>query len=340
MTQSGPSVEKAAAFGKVFASHMSLSWCTKGAWSAPEVTVTAPIPLHPAAHALHYASSCFEGLKVYRGPSGQVHIFRLQQHAERLRRSAQLLCLPVPSAANVSEAIVNLVRQLRDQVPENPGSLYLRPMLFGTEANIGAAASPSQDACFCVLASPVGDYFSGGARALRLAIEDRAMRATPEFGMAKAGANYASALKHIESAKRNYAADQVLFCPGGDVQETGASNFLLLREGELLTKPLDSGYLHGVTRDSILVLARDLGYRVVERNFTVDELLGWVRQEGEAALSGTAAVLAGVGELVYRGEHIMIGTGAVGPITQRLREALVAIQLGTAEDCYGWRLDV
>jgi branched-chain amino acid aminotransferase len=137
------------------------------------------------------------------------------------------------------------------------------------------------------------------------------------------------------NARAKYQADQVLFCPGGEVQETGAANFVLIREGELLTRSLDSTFLHGVTRDSLLTLARDLGYKVSERVFDVNEMFEWVKT-GEAALSGTAAVLAGVGTLIYRGAEHRVANGDVGPLTRALRAQLVAIQQGTAADRHGW----
>ena len=137
------------------------------------------------------------------------------------------------------------------------------------------------------------------------------------------------------AARDKYKVDQVLFCPGGSVQETGAANFLLFREGHILTRSLDTTFLHGVTRDSLLAMAPDLSFRVEERVFDVPEMLHWIK-DGEAALSGTAAVLAGVGTLVHHGREHRVGTGEIGPVTQRLRAALVAIQNGEAPDRYGW----
>jgi branched-chain amino acid aminotransferase len=153
--------------------------------------------------------------------------------------------------------------------------------------------------------------------------------------MVKTGGNYAAAMGPTLAARAKYQVDQVLFCPGGEVQETGAANFLLLRKGELLTRSLDSTFLHGVTRDSMLTLARDTGYAVSERVFNVKEMLQWV-QTGEATLSGTAAVLAGVGTLIHRGEEYRVGSGDVGPLTRSLRAQLVAIQQGEAPDTHGW----
>jgi branched-chain amino acid aminotransferase len=300
-----------------------------------ELGPLAPLALHPAAHVLHYGSACFEGLKAHRGSEGTVRIFRLDRHVARMRTSAELLCLPVPDADLLARAIVDVVAANLDEVPAPPGSLYLRPVLIGTEANIGAAAAPTRQALLYVVASPVGDYFRGDGAGLRLAIETELPRTTPQFGRAKTGANYAMALGVTRRARAELAADQVLFAPGGDVQETGAANFLLLDDRRVLTKALDGSFLHGVTRDSVLTLARDLGYEVEERDLSVEEVLD-VAAHGEAALAGTAAVLAGVGTLVLGDREVTLGDGSPGPNTRRLRDALVAVQRGEAADRHGW----
>jgi branched-chain amino acid aminotransferase len=291
--------------------------------------------MHPAAHVLHYASTCFEGFKAYRWRDGSIHVFRMDKHIERMRQSARLLSLPQPDAEQLARMVLTTIDRVRAQVPEPPGALYLRPVLFGTMPNIGAASQPSNEATLIVLASPVWDYFAGGMKPLRIYVEDQCHRTAEHLGMVKTGGNYAAAMGPTLAARDKYQVDQVLFCPGGSVQETGAANFLLIREGHILTRSLDSTFLHGVTRDSLLTMARDLGFKVEERVFTVNEMLGWVKT-GEAALSGTAAVLAGVGTLVYDGQDHRVGNGAVGPVTQRLRAALVAIQNGEAPDRFGW----
>jgi branched-chain amino acid aminotransferase len=256
-------------------------------------------------------------------------------HLARMQNSARALVLPEPDPAQLRAAVLELIARVREDVPDAPGALYLRPLLIGTTPNIGAAATPATEAILIVLASPVWDYFAGGMKPLKILIEEHAQRCAPHLGMVKTGGNYAAAMGPTLAARKQYGVDQVLFCPGGSVQETGASNFVLLRAGELLTRSLDPSFLHGVTRDSILVLARDLGYRVEERVFDVAELLAYV-QHGEAALSGTAAVLSGVGTLVRDGKEFTVGDGGIGPETLRLRNALVAIQQGTAPDRYGW----
>ena len=327
------------AFGTVLADQMAIASFRDGRWGPHEFRKTGPIEIHPAAHVLHYASECFEGFKAYRWKDGSIRVFRMDKHIERMRQSARLLALPEPDAGQLAEMVLGTIDRVRDQVPEPPGALYLRPLLYGTMPNIGAASAPSNEANLIVLTSPVWDYFAGGAKPLRIYVEDQKHRTAEHLGMVKTGGNYAAAMGPTLAARDAHKVDQVLFCPGGSVQETGAANFLLFREGQILTRSLDSTFLHGVTRDSLLVMARDMGFKVDERVFDVTEMLEWVKN-GEAALSGTAAVLAGVGTLVHRGHEHRVGDGEIGPVTRRLRAALVAIQNGEAPDPYGWTLKV
>lgn len=322
-------------FGTTFCDHFATAKFDGEGWQPAEIRPLAPLELHPAAHVLHYASTCFEGFKAYRWPDGNAHVFRLYDHIERMQKSAASLRLPVPDTAGLAGMVKSLVRRHIKDIPEPPSSLYLRPTLIGTLPNIGAAASPSTTALLYVLASPVGDYFAGGSRPLKLLVEDRRSRSTEQLGSTKTGGNYAAALGPTLAAKAEYGVDQVLFCPHGDVQETGAANFLLISDDEIITKPLDTSFLHGMTRASILTLGGDLGYRVNERNFTVQELLGWVRTY-EAALSGTAAVLTPVGTLVHAGREIPVRDGKGGPNVEKLRRALQAIQFGSEPDSHGW----
>lgn len=323
------------AFGTVLADQMAVATYRNGRWGTHEIRATGPIEIHPAAHVLHYASTCFEGFKAYRWADGSINLFRMDRHVERMRQSARLLVLPVPEAEQLAQMVLAVIDRVRAQVPEPPGALYLRPLLFGTMPNIGAASAPSNEATLIVLASPVWDYFAGGVKPLRIYVEDERHRTAEHLGVVKTGGNYAAAMGPTLEARDRYKVDQVLFCPGGSVQETGAANFLLIREGRILTRSLDSTFLHGVTRDSLLTMARGMGFEVEERVFDVAGMLEWVKT-GEAALSGTAAVLAGVGTLVHRGKEHRVGSGDVGPVTQRLRSALVAIQNGQAPDTCGW----
>jgi branched-chain amino acid aminotransferase len=314
---------------------MAVTQYQGGKWSPSELKPVAPLQISPAAHVLHYSSTCFEGFKAFRRADGSIHVFRMDRHIQRLRQSARQLVLPEPDAGQVADMVRGLIDRSRDAVPEAPGALYLRPLLFGTTANIGAAATPTMEATLIVLASPVWDYFAGGMKPLRILVDDVNTRSAAQMGMVKTGGNYAAALGPTLSARAQHQVDQVLFCPGGSVQETGAANFFLIRQNELLTRSLDATFLHGVTRDSLLTMGRDMGYTVSERVFDVKEMLEWVRA-GEAALSGTAAVLAGVGTLIHQGTEYKVGTGEVGPLTKALRAQLVAIQQGEAPDRHGW----
>lgn len=328
-----PSTTAAPAFGTVPAPMMVVAEAVRGSFGPARTEPTQPLSIHPFAHALHYGSACFEGLKAHRGGDDVVRLFRPEQHAARLQRTAALLHLPIPPLELIEAMLVDAVVGNLEVVPPAPGALYLRPLLLGTDPNIGAAATPSADALLLVLASPVGDYFAGGDRPLTLKVETELPRTTPSFGEAKAGANYVLALGVTRQARAEHGADQVLFAPAGDVQETGAANFLLLDEHRIVTRQLDGSFLHGVTRDSVLTLARDLGLVVEERPVSLDEVLDW---PGEAALAGTAAVLAGVGTLVHEGRRTALGDGQVGPVTRRLRTALLQLQRGEVADRHGW----
>ena len=328
-----------AQFGTEFCQQIAIARFADGAWSSASIEALRPLEIHPASHVLHYASTCFEGFKAYRWEDGKARIYRLYDHITRMQKSAASLRLPIPDTELLAAMVMDLVAAQVEDIPPPPGSLYLRPTLIGTLENIGAAAAASHEATLFVLASPVGDYFSGGSAALKLLVEDQRARSTEQLGSTKTGGNYAAALGPTLDAKQQYGIDQVLFCPNGDVQETGASNFLLIGDKEIITKPLDSSFLHGMTRDSILKLAADLSYSINERNFKVEELLALAKTY-EAALSGTAACLSPVGTLVYHGEEIKMRDGVEGPNTVKLRKALQDIQYGLVEDSYGWLTEV
>ncbi len=326
-----------AAFGTVFMPEMTLATFENDTWSATEVVSSEKLEFHPGAHVLHYASTCFEGLKAFRHDDGGVYIFRMDANIKRMAQSSRILGLPDIDEAQLSDMIKSIVARFADDVPVPPGSMYIRPTHVGTEPAIGKAAAPTLSSLMYVLLSPVGDYFTGGAKALRLLLDETGMRCAPHMGMVKSGGNYASALGPITEARAKADADQVLFCPNGDVQETGAANFMLIDGNELITKSLDSSFLHGITRDSILTLARDMGMTVSERELSVAELIERASNpNAEAALSGTAAVLTPVGTLIHDGKEIAVGSGMPGETTMKLRQALNDIQWGKAEDAHGW----
>jgi branched-chain amino acid aminotransferase len=324
-------------FGTVFTPEMILTHFDGVSWSTPELVPSERISIHPAAHVLHYASTCFEGLKAFRHADGGVKIFRLDTSIARMQQSSKKMSLPEIDPELTRQMVIDIVRRFSTAVPKPPGSMYIRPTHMGTEPAIGKAAVASMTSTFFVLLSPVGAYFSVDSSALRLLLEVDKVRCAPHMGMVKTGGNYASALGLITAAKQTSQADQVLFCPDGDVQETGAANFILIDGNEIITKALDHTFLHGITRDSVLTLARDLGMNISERTLSVVELIERVtKPNAEAALSGTAAVLAPVGTLIYQGQEITVGAGNEGPITRKLRQALNAIQWGETFDSYGW----
>jgi branched-chain amino acid aminotransferase len=330
-----------AVFGTVFMPQMAMTTFENDQWNESQMVSSQSINLHPGAHVLHYSSTCFEGLKAFRHDDGGIYTFRMDQNIARFAQSSKLLSLPEVNEKQVENMILDIVAQYADDVPQPPGSMYIRPTHIGTEASIGKAASPSLTSILYVLLSPVGDYFSGGAKPLRLLLDEDGMRCAPHMGMVKSGGNYASALPPILKARDEVQADQILFCPNGDVQETGAANFLVIDGNEIITKALDSSFLHGVTRSSILTLAKDMGMKVSERNISVTELLALAQKPGtEAALSGTAAVLTPVGTFIHNNKEYAVGSGEIGTTTMKLRQALNDIQWGKAPDTHGWLVKV
>lgn len=329
------------AFGSKFMPQMTSATFDGERWSDIELVSCDAVQLHAGAHVLHYASSVFEGLKAFKHADGSVKLFRPSMNIDRLIKSSELLSLPPVDATLLTKMITDVTAFYAAETPEPPGSMYIRPTHIGTDAAIGAAAVGSQCSMLYILVSPVGDYFAGGSSGLRILVEEDYARCAPHMGMIKSGSNYASALGPIIKAKQSYDAAQILFCPDGDVQETGASNFFLIDGNEIITKNLDSTFLHGVTRDSILTLARSRGMTVSERQLSTDELFERIKKpDCEAALSGTAAVLTPVTTLIRNGVDHSVGSGQEGKTTVSLREELNAIQWGQQEDTHDWLVSV
>lgn len=323
-----------AVFGSVFAPEMPIVYFENGKWSEVAFQPSDKLTLHPAAHVLHYSSEIFEGMKAYSHADGSVHIFRLDDGVERMRKSAASLYLPVPEEATLKNMIIEAVRYARDAnyIPDQRGALYIRPALIGTTPNIGSAGHPAEDAALYILTSPVGDYFKQGSE-LKILIETDHQRCAPHMGSIKSGGNYASALHWTMEAVKNYGCKQVLFCPHGDVQETGASNFMLIDGKTLITKPLTSEFLHGITRRTVLQVAKDNGYQVEERNFTVDEIKQRVANGAEAILTGTAAVISPITAFVHHGEEIPVSSTDTA---LAIRKLITDIQYGHAVDTHSW----
>ena len=327
MSDTGNASAKPAPFGTAFGQHLPIARFDGESWSEMEVVPTDSVSFGVATHCLHYGSECFEGMKAHRQVNGSIKAFRADKNIARLQASAERLYLPVPPTELLESLVSAAIECNADAVPDPPGSLYLRPNLLGTDLNIGAASKPSKTAALYLLTSPVGAYLP--PHMLRIVVESVIPRTTPQFGRVKCGSNYAMALGVIRKAHENYNADQVLFAPGGFIEETGAANFMLLEEGRVITAPLSDSFLHGVTRDSLLQLAANIGWKVEERPVDIEELVNWcARPNAEAALAGTAAILGGVGTLVVNGEDIRVGSGETGPATKSLRNMLTEIQTG------------
>lgn len=325
-----------APFGSLFGDRMTVANLAAGHYSyGGKAQAFENFSLHPGTHALHYGSACFEGLKAHRQIDGSLAIFRVDDHVARMRQSIERLRIAPPEAGLLRQMIIDSVEANASFTPKAPGSLYIRPTFIGTTPNIGAAAAPSESGILYVICSPVGDYFPGGVRPLTIYVETKIPRTTPQFGMVKSGANYVMALGPTLDAKRDHGADQVLFATGDDITETGASNFFLADDTKVITRQLDESFLHGVTRDSVITIAAELGYDVEQHPLGTKELLEW-STNGEVFLSGTAAVIAPVGTVIVGAERKTVRDGQPGPNTLRLREALTDIQVGAAADNHGW----
>ena len=321
-----------AVFGSEFYPEMPTVAYQNGAWQPVRWQESATITLPAGAHGLHYGSECFEGLKAFRQKNGDIVLFRPDDNIARMRQSARLLDMPIPEADTFREALFELVRRAADYVPDAPNAMYLRPTLVGTDPVIGKAGHGTTSALLYILASPVGDYFKVGSP-MKLLVETEHMRCAPHMGRIKCGGNYASALPWLNQAHEKYGANQVLFCPNGDVQETGASNFMLIDGNTIRTKGLTDEFLHGVTRDSVLKVAKDLGYTIDERNLSVAELQKAIENGAEAILTGTAAVISPVTSFVINDKETPV---AGQERALAIRAAITAIQYGDAPDRYGW----
>lgn len=333
------------AFGTVFTDHMVTMTYQEGqGWSGPRIEPYGPLSLDPAAAVLHYAQTVFDGLKAFRGQDGVVRLFRHRRHIERLQRSAARLCIPPLDGGSVERALLTLIELDEEWVPRAPGtSLYIRPIIIATEPFLGVR--PARSYLFYIILSPVGSYYPGGMEPLRILVADQYVRAVEGgVGAAKTGGNYAASLLAAEEAHRA-GFDQVLWLDGARrryIDEVGTMNIMLRIGDEVVTPPLSGTILPGVTRDAALTLLRDWGLTVSERLIAIDEVLD-VAANGrlrEVWGTGTAAVVAPVGEFSYRGESIVVNDKRVGEVTQRLYDAITAIQYARVPDTHGWMAPV
>jgi branched-chain amino acid aminotransferase len=327
-------------FGRVFTDHMAtIRWTVAEGWHDAKIEARKPFQIDPAASVLHYAQEIFEGMKAYKA-GNSVTLFRPTENARRFNESAERLAMPTLPEAMFIGAIEALVRTDRDWIPEGEGSLYLRPFMISTEAFLGVR--PSNEYLFCVIASPAGAYFKGGAKPVKVWVSDEYTRAAPGgTGAAKCGGNYAASLVAQAQAVKN-GCDQVVFLDAAEhrwVEELGGMNiFFVFDDGTMRTPPLGT-ILPGITRASIITLAMDAGIAIEEAPYSFED---WKDDAASGRLKevfacGTAAVVAAIGEIRFTGGVRVIADGQDGPLTQRLRSQLTGLQRGTVADHHGWR---
>jgi branched-chain amino acid aminotransferase len=329
-------------FGRVFTDHMAIiKYDVKNGWHDAKITARAPLTLDPATAVLHYAQEIFEGLKAYKLADGNMALFRPEANAARFQKSAARLAMPELPAELFLAAVRGVTDIDRDWFPDvEGGSIYLRPFMFASEVFLGVR--PSTEYLFLVIASAAGGYFKGDAPAIKIWVSDHYTRAAPGgTGAAKCGGNYAASLIAQSEATAN-GCDQVVFLDAAEhrwVEELGGMNlFFLFDDGSLLTPPSDGTILDGITRNSLLQLARDHGIAVREERYSMDQ---WRSDAASGKITevfacGTAAVVTPIGRVQGKSGAFEIGAGGTGQITQMLKNQLVGIQRGTVEDPYGW----
>lgn len=331
-------------FGKTFAPDWFVSEYRNGTWQNARVEPSHNISLHPAAIVLHYGQSIFEGMKAYRWANGKVALFRPRENARRFARSAERMAMPQVDVDFFVDAVKALVRTDAAWVPNEPGSLYIRPTMMGTEACIGVRAS--HDFLFFILGLPSGAYFketsASAVGTVTVYIAETSSRAAHGgTGDVKASANYAISLHAIEEGKRK-GCSQVLFLDSNgkrQVEELGGMNVFFVENNTLYTPPLHDTILPGITRDSVIQVARDLGIGVHETPIQMDEAAEKIQSGriSEVFACGTAAVVIGIKEFLFEtGRHLVIGGGVAGEVTRKLNTELQGIQFGRVADRHGW----
>ena len=329
-------------FGKHFTDHMvSIDWTLEQGWYDAQVRPYGPLMLDPAASVLHYAQEIFEGLKAYRHADGSIWTFRPEANAARMQRSAKRLALPPLPVDLFVESISQLVTIDAVWVPSAPEtSLYLRPFMIANESFLGVRSA--QKAAYYVIASPAGAYFANGVAPVSIWVATAHSRAAfGGTGAAKCGGNYAASLLPQQEAYEN-GCPQVLFLDPLEnkyLEELGGMNvFLVLKDGTVVTPELTGSILEGVTRASILQLARDRGYQVQERKITIDEFREGITSGDvtEAFACGTAAVVTPITALKSRDFTAGDESAPAGVLTMSLRQELTDIQYGRLPDRHGW----
>lgn len=329
-------------FGSVFSDHMFSQEYQKGSgWANARIDPYHPITLDPAAAVFHYGQEIFEGLKAYRRPDGGINLFRPEENVRRFNKSAERMMMPTVDEQQHLEALSTLVSLDGIWVPHQVGtSLYIRPTMIATSAKLGLGASA--DYLHFIITGPAGPYFKGGFEPVSVYIAEKLRRAVEGgVGEAKTGGNYAASLYASEkAAERGFT--QVLWLDaieGRYVEEVGAMNICFVYEGKHIVTPALSGsILPGVTRDSLLKLAPELGYTTQEERLDIYEVLADIESGKitEVFGCGTAAVISPVGILSLKGEDHVINQNRPGPVSKQLYDELTGIQYGTLDDRFGW----
>ncbi len=332
-------------FGKYFADYMFVAYNKHGQWSQGEIVPYSTIEIEPSMMTLHYGQTIFEGLKAYYNVNGGANLFRPNMNANRLNSSAKKLVIPEFPEETFIEACKEVVYYNRKFIPQRRGeSLYLRPVMFGCSNMLGV--HPSEEYMLIIFASPVANYYEEGLNPVKIKVADRYVRAVRGgLGSAKTAANYAASLyAGTEAKKEGYS--QVLWLDGvhlSNIDEVGAMNIMFVINGKIITPTLETGtILAGVTRDSVIQLAKSMGIEVQERIIAIDEILMGLENGSlsEAFGTGTAATISPVGKLNFKGIEYIINNNQIGEISQKMYDTLLGIQYGEIEDKFGWTVKV
>lgn len=329
-------------FGKIPTDRMFIIEYKNSAWQEPAIIKKLePISLDPSAICLHYAQTIFEGQKAYQTEDGHLNLFRPDKNITRFNKSARRMMMPEIDPEIYLTGLKELLKLEKDWAPKTIGSsLYIRPTMIGTEPGLGVR--PSTDYLFYIILSPSGPYFPEGFQCVKIFVSEYYIRAAPGgTGNAKTGGNYAASLLVGDEAEK-YGCGQVLWLDAIHkkyVEEVGASNIFFVYEDVIYTAPLTSGtILQGVTRESTIQLAKDMGFSVKEEALSIDAIMEGISngKVSEVFMSGTAASIAPVGSLHYQGKEHIISNFQIGEISKKLYERLISIQYGRVEDPYGW----
>ncbi len=335
-------------FGQYFAPLKARSLYSHGAWSDIDYSTSLDIQISSAAKVFHYAQEIFEGLKAYKQIDNKIVLFRPHGNIKRMNDSAAIMAMPSMPEELQLESYKEVVRRLKHLVPNVPGALYLRPTMIGTSDSLGVA--PSENYEFFVIASPVGGYFKDISAdkpvCVKIKVSENYVRAAHGgTGAAKTGGNYAASLRAIQEAKK-LGYSNVLFLDSKDrnyVEELGGMNFFVVDEGVLKTPPLGDTILAGITRDSILRLAKSLDITAKEEMLSIHDVVDKIKKKKitEAFACGTAATISAISHIDYRGECLAIGTANAGDISTKLFKTLTLIFEGkTAAPEANWIVEV